>query len=208
MNILTNSGKEIPTWIDDAEYWLQVYFKLKDYEDLEEQGRLIKLPCKVGSTVYAICTCEAVGTVLDGTLYGSNGGFGTATGYYCPYELSDNCPHIDADDCDECKNVEAVFEDTVDYINITEYETIIGLHNTNLCVTIDEILDCEVPYMEYVETDRINFEEQIEEWLWDEMGGNDKDTKLSEVVFEEALKETKAKYEPYWKKVITIYANN
>ena len=50
--------------------------------------------------------------------------------------------------------------------------------------------------------------EQIEEWLWDEMGGNDRDTKLSEVVFEEALKETKEKYEPYWKKVITIYANN
>ena len=73
---------------------------------------------------------------------------------------------------------------------------------------IDEILDCEVPYMEYVETDRINFEEQIEEWLWDEMGGNDRDTKLSEIVFEEALKETKAKYEPYWKKVITIYADN
>lgn len=28
--------------------------KLKEYEDLEEQGRLIKLPCKVGDTVYAI----------------------------------------------------------------------------------------------------------------------------------------------------------
>ena len=28
--------------------------KLADYEDLEEQGRLIKLPCKVGDTVYAI----------------------------------------------------------------------------------------------------------------------------------------------------------
>jgi len=26
--------------------------KLKDYEDLEEQGKLIKLPCKVGDTVY------------------------------------------------------------------------------------------------------------------------------------------------------------
>ena len=116
--------------------WL---IQLKEYQSLEEQGRLIKLPCKVGDTVYAICTCEAVDTVLDGTLYGSNGGFGTATGYYCPYELSDKCPHIDADDCDECKNIEAVFEDTVDYINITEYETIIGLHNTNLCVTIDEI---------------------------------------------------------------------
>ena len=73
---------------------------------------------------------------------------------------------------------------------------------------IDEILDCEVPYMEYVETDRVNFEEQIEEWLWDEMGGNDKNTKLSETVFEEALKETKEKYEPYWKKVIAIHADN
>lgn len=28
--------------------------KLADYEDAEEQGRLIKLPCKVGDTVYAI----------------------------------------------------------------------------------------------------------------------------------------------------------
>ena len=28
--------------------------KLADYEDLEEQGRLIKLPCKVGDTVYVI----------------------------------------------------------------------------------------------------------------------------------------------------------
>ena len=111
----------------------------KEYKDLEEQGLLLRLPCKVGSTVYAICTCEAVGTVLDGTLYGSNGGFGTATGYYCPYELSDKCPHTEADDCEECKNIENVFEDTVDYINITEYEVIIGLKNTNLCVTIDEI---------------------------------------------------------------------
>lgn len=30
--------------------------KLADYEDLEEQGRLIKLPCKVGDTVYADST--------------------------------------------------------------------------------------------------------------------------------------------------------
>lgn len=28
--------------------------KLKEYEDLEEQGRLLKLPCKVGDTVYHI----------------------------------------------------------------------------------------------------------------------------------------------------------
>ena len=52
MERLTDSNKEIPTLVDNAEYWLKVYFKLKDYEDLEEQGRLIKLPCKVGDTVY------------------------------------------------------------------------------------------------------------------------------------------------------------
>lgn len=50
---LTNSRKEIPTLCDNAEYWLQVYFKLKDYEDLAEQGRLISLPCKIGDTYMA-----------------------------------------------------------------------------------------------------------------------------------------------------------
>lgn len=54
MKRLTNSEKEIPTLIDNAEYWQKVYFKLKEYEDLEKQGRLIKLPCKVGDTVYCI----------------------------------------------------------------------------------------------------------------------------------------------------------
>lgn len=73
---------------------------------------------------------------------------------------------------------------------------------------IDEILDCEVPYMEYVETDRINFEEQIEEWLWDDMGGNDVDTKLSEAAFEDALEELKERYEPYWKNAIVISVDN
>lgn len=52
MNRLTNSDKEIPTLSNNAEYWLQAYFKLKDYEDLEEQGLLLKLPCKVGDTVW------------------------------------------------------------------------------------------------------------------------------------------------------------
>lgn len=54
MERLTDSNKEIPTLIDNAEYWRKVYFKLKEYEDLEEQGRLIKLPCKVGDTVYHV----------------------------------------------------------------------------------------------------------------------------------------------------------
>ena len=36
--------------------------KLAEYEDLEEQGRLVKLPCKVGDTVYVIGVlgCETV----------------------------------------------------------------------------------------------------------------------------------------------------
>lgn len=54
MERLTNSVKEIPTLVDNAEYWLKVYFKLTDYEDLEEQGRLVKLPCKEGTDVYYI----------------------------------------------------------------------------------------------------------------------------------------------------------
>lgn len=41
------------------EYWehkqvAEYLKKLKEYESLEEQGRLIKLPCKVGDTVYCI----------------------------------------------------------------------------------------------------------------------------------------------------------
>ena len=52
-----------PSWIDD-ELWERacepdceeidaVYRKLKEYEDLEEHGRLVKLPCKVGDTLYS-----------------------------------------------------------------------------------------------------------------------------------------------------------
>ena len=52
MERLTNSEKEIPTLVNNAEYWLQVYFKLKDIEDLEEQGLLLRLPVPIGTTVY------------------------------------------------------------------------------------------------------------------------------------------------------------
>lgn len=52
MERLTNSEKEIPTLVNNAEYWLKVYFKLKDIEDLEEQGLLLRLPCKVGDIIW------------------------------------------------------------------------------------------------------------------------------------------------------------
>ena len=32
----------------------EAYYKLQHYEDLEEQSRLIELPCKIGDTVYGI----------------------------------------------------------------------------------------------------------------------------------------------------------
>lgn len=61
MERLTESN---PSWIDD-ELWERacepdceeidaVYRKLKDYEDLEEQGRLVKLPCNRGDKIYFI----------------------------------------------------------------------------------------------------------------------------------------------------------
>lgn len=32
--------------------------KLADYEDLEEQGLLMRLPCKVGDIVWELCLCD------------------------------------------------------------------------------------------------------------------------------------------------------
>lgn len=40
---------------DNCEIMTSVCEKLGEYEDLEEQGRLIKLPCKVGDVVYTYC---------------------------------------------------------------------------------------------------------------------------------------------------------
>lgn len=53
--------------VDSAEFQLSLDFddfnrvtnalnKLAEYEDLEEQGRLLKLPCAVGDTVYTACS--------------------------------------------------------------------------------------------------------------------------------------------------------
>ena len=47
-----------------------IYNKLREYEDLEEQGLLLKLPCKVGSTVWwlngkFIMESEVVGFLID-----------------------------------------------------------------------------------------------------------------------------------------------
>lgn len=64
MERLTNSNKEIPALVN-TEYWLKVYFKLKEYEDLEEQGRLIKLSCKVGDTAYGISMGKIISLTVN-----------------------------------------------------------------------------------------------------------------------------------------------
>lgn len=44
---------ESGVWVKEHDY-VSAAEKLAEYEDLEEQGRLIKLPCKVGDTVYHV----------------------------------------------------------------------------------------------------------------------------------------------------------
>lgn len=106
--------------------------RLAEYEDAEEQGVLLPLPCAIGDTVYVITICETIPTQLDGTYYDVNGDIGTATGYYCPYE--EHCPFDDEnfDSCDNYKKEMAVFEDTVSQIMIDES----GVHicTKNCCV--------------------------------------------------------------------------
>lgn len=46
-----------------------LYFQLKFYEDAEEQGRLVLLPCKVGDTVYRVipkCTGSYIQCPYEG----------------------------------------------------------------------------------------------------------------------------------------------
>lgn len=58
MERLTERIDDVPdgesgVWVKNHDYILAAE-KLADYEDLEEQGRLLKLPCKVGDTIYAV----------------------------------------------------------------------------------------------------------------------------------------------------------
>ena len=42
---------ELDVWVKQHDY-ISAARKLAEYEDLEEQGLLVRLPCKVGDTVY------------------------------------------------------------------------------------------------------------------------------------------------------------
>ena len=56
------ASDSLPCGENSYDYKNLLIEKLGKYEDLEEQGRLIKLPCKVGDTIYAVGVlgCETV----------------------------------------------------------------------------------------------------------------------------------------------------
>lgn len=54
---------ESGAWVKNHDY-ISAAIKLAEYEDLEEQGKLIKLPCKVGDTVYGINTDRNIVSAL------------------------------------------------------------------------------------------------------------------------------------------------
>lgn len=68
---------------------------------------------------------------------------------------------------------------------------------------ISEILDCDYyDYDDTVFTDRDRLEERIEDMLYDEYYGKPDEE------YEKAIKDKLAELEPYWTKVIAIYATN
>ena len=91
--------------------------ELREMVQAKREGRCVVLPVSIGDTVYHITTCKNFSQVLDGTMYGTNGELGTATGLYCPCELAETCPFPCDDDgsfdCEKHKNALAIFEDVV-----------------------------------------------------------------------------------------------
>ena len=133
----------IPTDFDKDIWHYCAQGKQDKIPDIEERcssfklkSRIVELPCAVGDTVYHIAECGNFHAELDGTLYDSLGGIGSATGYYCPCELRNNCPFDPFDneedfDCEKQKSKLAIFEDEVKGFIVGEYEeTIILLDYT------------------------------------------------------------------------------
>ena len=52
-----------------GEYLYPAIEKLADYEDLEEQGLLVRLPCPIGTTVWDICGMDIRENVVSGLEY-------------------------------------------------------------------------------------------------------------------------------------------
>lgn len=63
---------ESDVWVKQHNY-ISAARKLCDYEDLEEQGLLVRLPCPIGTTVWDICGMDIRENVLSGIQCGKDG---------------------------------------------------------------------------------------------------------------------------------------
>lgn len=76
----------------------KVYDKLREYEDLEEEGLLLKLPCKIGTKVYQI-----------------------RTAYRCEYDYID-CPNDFPDNYKCDRNLSCEHESKIFYAKKVNFE--------------------------------------------------------------------------------------
>lgn len=77
------------------------------------------------------------------------------------------------------------------------------MYCSNISFRIEEMLDCDYyDYDDAVITDRDRLKEKIEDDLWDEYH------EKSDEEYDAAIEREVEKYEPYWKRVIAIYATN
>lgn len=78
--------ERLTEWIDDGEHRQAIpktdirnnghnkcCNKLAEYEDLEEQGLLVRLPCPIGATVWDICGMDIRENVVSGLEYDKGG---------------------------------------------------------------------------------------------------------------------------------------
>lgn len=56
---------ESDVWVKQHDY-ISAARKLCNYEDLEEQGLLVRLPCPIGTTVWDICGMDIRENVVSG----------------------------------------------------------------------------------------------------------------------------------------------
>lgn len=63
---------ESDVWVKQHDY-ISAARKLAEYEDLEEQGLLVRLPCSIGTTVWDIYGTGIRKNVVSGIEYGKDG---------------------------------------------------------------------------------------------------------------------------------------
>lgn len=87
------------------------------------------------------------------------------------------------------------------------------MYATDITFSVGEILDKQQPFKEeMIYHDRDSFEEDLEEWLWDDLharlADEGNDAEMDEDTFQSVLKRELEQYEPYWKNCIIIRADN